>query len=49
MSFWSNAKSASPERMSWTFATEPPDDSTVARRLRTFASEVIREMAPAIG
>ena len=49
MSFCRNAKSASPARMSCTFDIEPPDDSTVARMLRDLVSDVIREMAPAIG
>jgi len=35
--------------MSWTFAIEPPDDSTVARMLSDLVSDVIREIAPAIG
>jgi len=35
--------------MSCTFATEPADDSTVARTLRPLASEVMRDIAPAIG
>jgi len=34
--------------MSWTFAIEPPDDSTVARMLSDLVSDVIREIAPAI-
>src|SRR2546426_2890788 len=35
--------------MSCTFATEPADDATVARTLRPRTSEVMRDIAPAIG
>jgi hypothetical protein len=35
--------------MSWTFSSEPPDDSTVARMFRDLVSDAMREIAPAIG
>jgi hypothetical protein len=35
--------------MSLTFAIEPPDDSTVTRMLSDFVSDMMREIAPAIG
>jgi hypothetical protein len=35
--------------MSRTFATDPADDWTVARVFESRASEVMREIAPAIG